>query len=133
MQSQHSCFVSCELIFLLTYRRIEMTTGLLLTQSKDDIDGRADLYRLFIQERGLVNPLFDRIERSLAEQRVAADHAQLLDVAILTDDRRQFDGSGDARLTRDLRINRLRISDKLCRLHAAADVNGAAGLRGRLL
>src|ERR1700723_1044065 len=102
MQSQHFLFFLLRVDFLLLYiRRSIMSAGLLLTQSKDDINGRTDLHGLFIEQRWFVNPLLYSIESGLAKQRVPADHLEFLNMSIFADDGREFHRARNARALGD--------------------------------
>src|ERR1700691_6104207 len=98
-----------------------MYAGLLLTQSKDDIDGCTNLHGLLIEHGRFVDPLLYGVESRLAKQRVPADDLKLLNVAVFTDDGREFHGARNARALGNLRVDRLRIADQQGVLHAAAD------------
>src|ERR1700722_14364487 len=106
-----------------------MTAGLLLTQTKDDINGRTDLYGLFVEQCRLVNPLLYGIESRLPQQRVPADDIKRLNVAVLADDGGEFDGARNTRTLGDLRVNGLRLANQLGVLHASANRDDG-GTRG---
>src|SRR6185436_13964785 len=114
--------LSCELNYLLIYRRSTGTFGL-LTQREVHVDLSDDLDRLAVEESRLVYPLFHRFESGRDQQRVAADHLELLNRAILRNDGAEFHGALNARLLGQRRIDRMGLTHQLGLLHAAADLD----------
>src|SRR5204863_3633062 len=57
-----------------------------------DLDRGIHVHRLAIQDVRLVTPLFDGVNGCLCEQRMAADHVQILNGSILADDCSQLHG-----------------------------------------
>src|ERR1700678_3331656 len=105
----------------------------LLTQAKNNVNGRTDLHGLFIEHRRLVNPLLHSVEGRLAQQRMSADHAELLNVTVFADNGGEFHGARNARALGDLRVDGLRLTNQLSVLHAAANGNDAGTWRRRWL
>src|SRR6266705_68710 len=103
----------------------------LLVQRKDHVDRRVDFDRLEIEKSRLIAPLTNGVERRLLQERVAGNHFQLLNRAILADDGVQADRAGNASLAGQRRINGLNAIDDARGLHVAADADGAGWFRLR--
>src|SRR5467141_640758 len=93
----------------------------LLVERKNHVNGRIDINRLAVEQSRLIAPLPDSIQRVLLKQWMAAHDFELLDRAILADDRVQTHGAGDAGLARQRRINRLDAIHDSCGYNIAAD------------
>src|SRR5580700_4305947 len=100
----HSCFFLLRVEMCTSYRRPIGTFGL-LAQREVHVDLSYDLDRLSVEKGRLVNPLFHRVKRGWDQQRVAADHLELLNGAILGNDGAEFHDSGNARLLGERRID----------------------------
>src|ERR1700756_5444313 len=77
----------------------------LAMQMKVNRDCGFDFQRLPIQKKWLVVPLLDRLDGCRGKQRVAVHKLQVLDVAVLVDNRSQYYSTLNARLLRQERIN----------------------------
>ena len=64
-----------------------------------------------VQERGLKLPLVDGVESGLVEQRLAPEYAALCDVAERIDRDLDDDHALNARVHRDLRVDRFDVPD----------------------
>src|SRR5271157_4041522 len=102
----------------------------LLTQREVHVDLSYNLHRLSVEERRLVHPLFHRFQGGRDQQRVAADDLEMLNGAVLGDNRTQLHHALNARLLGQGRIDRMRLPDQLGLLHVAADPDA---LRSRFL
>ena len=80
-----------------------------------------DGYRDAVQVRRLKLPLLDGLESGLVEQRLAPEYASLCDVAERIDRRLDDDHALNARVHRDLRVNRFDVPDFHWRLDVSAD------------
>src|SRR5580704_9130653 len=76
---------TCTCKNILVLLRVEFR--LLLTQSEIDIDLRHHFHGLAIEQRGFVLPLRNGLARGFHQQRVAVDQSQILNGAVLADDR----------------------------------------------
>ena len=82
--------LSCELNLCFTLDRTGRRSACradLLAQREVHVDLSDHLHRLAVEESRLVHPLFHRFERGRDQQRVAADHLEILNRAVLGDDR----------------------------------------------
>src|SRR5229473_1664750 len=103
----------------------------LLVKRKNHVNGGVDFDRIAIEKSRLVAPLPDSIQRGLLQQGMAVQNFELLNRAVLTDDRVQTHGARDARLTSERRINRLNTVDDARCLDVAAYAKRASQLRLR--
>src|SRR5579883_1166328 len=94
----HTCKLKSIVLSLLrvelvlpNIRRAQGAVGLLLAQREVHVDLSLHLDRLSVEEGRLVHPLFHRFESGRDQQRVAADHFEMLNGAVLGDDRAQLD------------------------------------------
>src|SRR6267378_2653421 len=82
-----------------------------------------DFYRLPIQKKWLVAPLLDRLDRGGRQQRVPTNHLQDLNVPVLTNNRRQYYNTLNARLLCQGRISGLNPVDEQAFGHTLRNVH----------
>src|SRR5258706_4340862 len=100
----------------------------LLVKRKNHVNGGVDFDRIAIEKSRLIAPLPDSIQRGLLQQAMAAQNFELLNRAVLADDRVQTHGARDARLASQRRINRLNAVDDTRCLNVAAYAKPASQL-----
>src|SRR6266849_3618691 len=103
----------------------------LLVERKNHVNGGVNLDGITIEKSRLIAPLPDSIQRGLLQQGMAVQNFELLNRAVLTDDRVQTHGARDARLTSERRINRLNTVDDTRCLDVAAYAKRASQPRLR--
>src|SRR5258706_205364 len=106
----------------------------LLVKRKNHVNGGVDFDRIAIEKSRLIAPLPDSIQRGLLQQGMAVQNFELLNRAVLADDRVQTHGARDARLASERRIHRLNAVDDARCLNVAAYAKRASQLqlwRGR--
>src|ERR1039457_432384 len=122
----HSCFSLLRVELCTSYRRPIRTFGL-LAQREVHVDLSYDLDRLSVEKGRLVHPLFHRLKCGRDQQRVAADHLEFLNGAVLGNDGTELYDSRNARLLGQRRIDGMRLADQLGLLHTAADLDAGRG------
>src|SRR5262245_52070041 len=70
----------------------------LLVQRENHVNCRIDFDRLAVESGRLISPLAHRIKRGLDQERMPRHYLELLNRAVLRNDRVQAHGAGDARL-----------------------------------
>src|SRR5215475_8177419 len=84
----------------------------LRVQRENHVNSGVDFDWLAIEQSRTITPLAYGVQRSLYQQRVARHYLELLHRAFLGNDGVQADGSGDACLACQRRINRLDTVDE---------------------
>src|SRR6266851_3830791 len=103
----------------------------LLVKRKNHVNGGVDFDRIAIEKSRLIAPLPDSIQRGLLQQGMAVQNFELLNRAVLADDRVQTHGARDARLASERRVYRLNTVDDASCLDFAAYAKRASQLRLR--
>src|ERR1035437_6604931 len=105
--------------------------GGLVGQGVVDVDLGHDFHGFAVEQGLLIDPQPDGFERGGDQQRVAADHGQVDDVAFLADEGREVNYAGDAGLLGERRIDGFRLRDQFGLLDVAADGDplGSVGRR----
>src|SRR6267154_1790425 len=101
----------------------------LLVERKNHVNGGVDFDRIAIEKSRLIAPLPDSIQRGLLQQGMAVQNFELLNRAVLADDRVQTHGARDARLASERRIYRLNTVDDTRCLDVAAYAKRASQVR----
>src|SRR5712692_1628635 len=105
------------------HERTRREAAALLSESENHINRGDHLDRLAVQQGRVVAPLAHGLQSRLLQQRMAGEHLQLHDRAVLGDYRLQPHGAGNARLLGQRRIHGLNLVDQLGGLHLAADAD----------
>src|SRR5215831_13883213 len=90
-----------------------ISTSALLREREIHSNRRNDGYRLLIQHRGLIAPLFHSIDGCLNQQRVSRDYFKVVDRSFFADFSLENDDTLDARLLRQWGIDRLHLRDQV--------------------
>src|SRR6266853_600415 len=103
----------------------------LLVERENYVNGGVHFDRIAIEKSRLIAPLTDSIQGGLLQQRMTVHDLELLNRAVLADDGVKTDGTGDAGLTSERRINRLNTVDDARGLDVAADAERTGQFRLR--
>src|SRR5229473_2636156 len=103
----------------------------LLVERKNHVNGGVHFDGIAIEKSRLIAPLPNSIQRGLLQQGMAVQDFELLNGAVLADDRVQTHGARDARLASERRVYRLNTVDDASCLNVAAYAKRASQLRLR--